>query len=82
MPRGQVVSPEQMQQLRTLTVETFDFDWDSVVVPLVTGDGAVFVLPDGKLLLRPPPGKEFEPWFAGLEERLRAMDLRKVPRAR
>jgi len=83
MARAQLVTPEQVQQIKDLTVGTFDFDWDAVIVPLVTStDGLETILPDGKLLVRPPPTPKFEAWFAGLQARLEAMDLRKVPRSR
>jgi hypothetical protein len=83
MSRAKLVTPEQLQAIRGIVVGDLDLDWDSVVVPLVTSpEGKEIVLPDGKLLLRPPPAPAFEPWFSGLKERLLAQDLRKVPRAR
>jgi hypothetical protein len=54
-------------------------DW--VIVPLGCAKQAVeMVLPDGKILLRPPGGDRFEPWIDGLTARLSAMDLSRTAR--
>jgi hypothetical protein len=56
-------------------------DWDQVVIPLVGAvSGMEMLMPDGKLLVRPPAGADFDPWFAGLAERLANMDLSRVKR--
>jgi hypothetical protein len=75
-----LVEPEQIARIHQ-TTDRFGLNRDHVVVPLVAlGDGAELVLPDGKLLIRPPGGAAFDPWFAGLDARLAQMDLAKVPR--
>jgi len=54
-------------------------DW--VVIPLGCATEAFeTVLPDGKLLLRPPGGDLFEPWIDGLSARLSAIDLTRIAR--
>jgi hypothetical protein len=53
-----------------------------VVVPLRGSDqGVEMVLPDGKLLVRPPGGPGFDGWFLGLKDRLQALDLDRALRA-
>jgi hypothetical protein len=54
-------------------------DW--VVVPLnCAAQSFESVMPDGKLLLRPPGGDLLDPWIDGLEARLSALDLSRVAR--
>ena len=54
-------------------------DW--VIVPLGCAEQPVeIVMPDGKLLLRPPGGDRFEPWIDGLQARLSALDLSRIAR--
>ncbi|HZE98021.1 MAG TPA: hypothetical protein VE981_13410 [Planctomycetota bacterium] len=55
-------------------------DW--VVVPLIGSlDGLEMLMPDGKILIRPPGLAKFEPWFAGLKTRLESMDISRALRA-
>ena len=85
LPSPTLVTPEAVE--RTLQVtDTFSIDRDAVVIPLKAEGagitpGLVHVLPDGKLLLHPPPADAFEPWLAALPERLAAADLRNTRRA-
>jgi len=54
-------------------------DW--VIVPLNCATQSVeTVLPDGKLLLRPPGGDLLDPWIDGLEARLSELDLSRIAR--
>ncbi|HLY73854.1 MAG TPA: hypothetical protein VKU80_07010 [Planctomycetota bacterium] len=54
-------------------------DW--VVVPLgCVAEAFEIVQPDGKLLMRPPGGELFEPWFDGLASRLSELDLTRTAR--
>lgn len=78
--RHRLVTPAQFDQIREVT-DSFGLCWDQVVIPLVGGvEGIQMIMPDGKLLMRVPTGKDFEPWFAGLAERLANMDLSRVKR--
>ncbi len=54
-------------------------DW--VVIPLNCAEiGAERVLPDGKILLRPPGSAAFEPWLQELHTRLAELDLSRTAR--
>ena len=77
-----LVTPEQIERVLALT-DTFSLSRDSVVIPLKTmePDGKAMVLPDGKVLLHPPPAPTFEAWLKKLPEALASMDLRKTRRA-
>ncbi len=81
--RHPLVTPEQLERIHA-TTDAFRLNRDFVVVPLKSAEdaGREMVMPDGKLLVRPPVPSEFEGWFAGLAERLSRMDLAKVPRRR
>jgi hypothetical protein len=75
-----LVTPEQIERIYQLT-DTFSLKRDAVVVPLVgRGEGMEMILPDGKLLVRPPPNPNFEPWFVGLAGRLVQLDLSRTAR--
>jgi hypothetical protein len=55
-------------------------DW--VVVPLVgSPQGMEMLLPDGKILIRPAGGDQFDPWLADLKFRLESLDLSRALRA-
>lgn len=74
------VTPEQIERIHQVT-DTFGLFRDAVVVPLVGRDpGMEQILPDGKLLIRPPSGKAFEAWYGGLADRLADLDLRRTAR--
>jgi hypothetical protein len=81
--RHPLVTPEQLERIHT-TTDAFRLNRDFVVVPLKASreGGREIVMPDGKLLIRPPVPEQFDPWFAGLADRLARMDLAKVPRRR
>lgn len=54
-------------------------DW--VIVPLNCAVQSVeTVMPDGKLLLRPPAGALLDPWIDALDARLSDLDLTRVAR--
>lgn len=78
---GQVLlTSEQVERVYRVT-DLLDLHRDWVVVPLMAADPPVeLVMVDGKVLIRPPSGDRFEPWLAGLGERLRSLDLSRVPR--
>lgn len=77
----QVLTAEQVERVYRLT-DALDLNRDWVVVPLAAHpSGLEMTLPDGKILIRPPAGPAFEPWFAGLRERLGALDLTRALRA-
>jgi hypothetical protein len=55
-------------------------DW--VVVPLVgSPDGMEMLMPDGKVLIRPAGGSQFDAWFSDLKTRLESLDLSRALRA-
>ena len=55
-------------------------DW--VVVPLVGApNGMEMLMPDGKVLIRPASGAQFDAWFADLKLRLESLDLSRALRA-
>ena len=64
-----------------LATDHLQLDRDWVVVPLNCATQSFeSVLPDGKLLLRPPGGDLLDPWIDGLEARLSDLDLSRVAR--
>ena len=76
-----MVTPEQIERLYRLTDE-FGLLRDAVIVPLEAApEGKVLVLPDGKVVLRPPAGEAFEGWFIGLRRELEATDFSRTPKA-
>ena len=77
-----IVTQDQVQRILEVT-DGFSLDRDSVVIPLKTlqSHGTVMVLPDGKVLIHPPPTSDFEGWIATLPETLAGLDLRKTRRA-
>ena len=75
-----MLTPEQVEQVYEVT-DTFRLNRDSVVIPMVASDSpAELVLPDGKLLIRPPAGKAFRKWIHGLGDRLDLLPLQRTPR--
>ena len=77
----EILSAEQVERVYRLT-DALLLNRDWVVVPLVGSDGGLeLVMPDGKLLVRPPAGPGFDAWFNGLKERLQALDLDRALRA-
>lgn len=76
----ELLSGEDVERIYCRTDE-LDLDRDWVVVPLhCAEEGSEIVLPDGKILLRPPGGDAFEPWLEGLQTRLARMGLSRTPR--
>jgi hypothetical protein len=77
----QVLSEEQVSKVYALT-DSMLLNRDWVVVPLSGHPtGLELILPDGKLLLRPPAGAAFDGWLAGLRGRLDLLDLDRALRA-
>ncbi len=80
IPAVEVLTASQVERVYALTDEIgLHRDW--VVVPLnAAEEGRELLMPDGKLLVRPPGGDRFDGWFAGLRERLLGLELSRVPR--
>ncbi len=77
---NQMLKPEQIDQIHEVT-DTFMLNRDAVVIPMVASDDPEeLVLPDGKLLIRPPAGKAFRRWVEGLGDRLELLPLQRTPR--
>jgi hypothetical protein len=75
-----LLTAEHVEQIYRVT-DQLDLNRDWVVVPLNAAEHDVeLVLPDGKLLIRPPRGDAFEPWLRGLKERLQGLDLGRAAR--
>ena len=76
-----LLSADQVERVYRVTDDLLlNRDW--VVVPLVGSErGLELVMPDGKLLIRPPGGGAFDSWIGGLRERLEALDLDRALRA-
>ena len=75
-----VLSAEQISRVYRLT-DALNLNRDGVIIPLAAHPfGFERTLPDGKILIRPPAGPAFDPWFAGLRERLQALDLSRALR--
>ena len=78
--KNDLVTPAQIERVFQAT-DAFFIVRDAVIVPLIAGsEGAVTVIPDGKMIVRPPV--DFEPWIAALPAQLAAMNLSKVPRVK
>lgn len=76
----EVLTEVQGGRIREVT-DALGLDWDSVVVPLAAREkGMEMILPDGKLLIRAPAGAAFERWWAGLRDRLEALNLGRMRR--
>ena len=76
----ELLTADQVERIYRVT-DRLDLHRDWVVVPLnAASEGLEMLHPDGKLLLRPPAGEPFEPWLRGLEDRLRRLDLGRIPR--
>lgn len=76
-----LLTASQVQRIFEIT-DALQLHRNWIVVPLVAGDvPQEFVLPDGKILLRPPAGAAFEPWIADLRPRLERLPLSRTPRA-
>lgn len=76
-----MLTPEQIDRIYDVAASLqINLDW--VVVPMAgSPDAEERVLPDGKILVKAPPGEAFEPWYAGLKSRLEALDLSRTARA-
>lgn len=63
--------------------DELDLHRDWVVIPLNCAESGMeleMVLPDGKVLLRPPGRDAFEEWLRGLPDRLAEIGLSRTPR--
>ena len=75
-----VLTSQQISRVFEVT-DSLDLHRNWVVVPLTAHEtGAEFVMPDGKVLLRPPAGPQFDAWIRDLRERLQGMDISRTPR--
>ena len=80
-PMMQVLTEQQVSRVYALT-DGLLLNPDWVVVPLTAHEtGLETMLPDGKVLIRPPAGEAFEPWFADLRTRLESLNLSRALRA-
>jgi hypothetical protein len=76
-----ILLESQVRRIFEVT-DGFRLDRDHVVVPLAGDEqGFEMILPDGKLLIRAPGGRKFDPWFADLAARVGRLDLSRTPRA-
>lgn len=76
-----ILSAERVERIYRLT-DGLLLNRDWVVVPLKGSEnGLEMVLPDGKLLIRPPAGPGFDSWLLNLKERLEVLDLDRALRA-
>ena len=76
-----ILSAERVERVYQVT-DGLQLNRDWVVVPLLGSEqGVAMVLPDGKLLIRPPGGPAFDSWYSGLKERLEILDLDRALRA-
>jgi hypothetical protein len=76
-----VLTESQVQRVYDLT-DALLLNRDWVVVPLVgSPHGIEMLMPDGKVLIRPPGAGAFDAWFAGLKPRLESLDLSRALRA-
>lgn len=77
----ELLTEDQVRRVYALT-DALLLNRDWVVVPLKAHpEGMETMLPDGKVLIRPPGGEGFDSWFAGLRERLESVDLSRALRA-
>tara|TARA_B100002003_G_scaffold216355_1_gene215837 strand:+ start:96 stop:338 length:243 start_codon:yes stop_codon:yes gene_type:complete len=77
---NQMLTPEQIDKVHEVT-DTFMLNRDAVVIPMVASDSPEeLVLPDGKLLIRPPAGRAFRRWVEGLGDRLELLPLQRTRR--
>lgn len=77
----EILSAENVEKVYRLT-DALLLNRDWVVVPLRGSDrGLEMLLPDGKVLIRPPDGPGFDAWLAGLQGRLESLDLDRALRA-
>lgn len=74
----ELLTPEQIAEIYTLT-DDLGLHRNAVIVPLRARDkeqeGLEMIMPDGRVLIRPPGGPRFAGWFEGLQNRLEALDL-------
>lgn len=76
-----ILSAEQVERIYRLT-DALHLNRDWVVVPLRgCENGLEMLMPDGKILIRPPFGPAFDSWFMGLKDRLGMLDLDRALRA-
>lgn len=75
-----VLTPEQVHRVYDVTDSLFlHRNW--VVIPLAAAERPLeLVMPDGKVLIRPPGGARFESWLEGLRLRLQDLDLSRTPK--
>ena len=73
------LTPAQIARVFDVT-DSLGLHRNWVVIPLAAADNPIeLIMPDGKLLLRPPGGTAFDPWIADLKSRLENLDLERTP---
>jgi hypothetical protein len=76
----ELLTAEQVERIYRVT-DALDLHRDWVVVPLKSAEeGLEQLMVDAKILIRAPGRERFEPWLAGLRERLLALGIAHVPR--
>jgi hypothetical protein len=76
-----ILSADKIERIYTLT-DALKLNRDWVVVPLRGSErGLEMLMPDGKILIRPPSGAGFDSWLMGLKDRLEMLDIDRALRA-
>lgn len=72
------LGPDQILKVLTLT-DSLNLHRESILIPLTTAEqGAVDLLPDGRLRITCPSVGSFDEWLNELRIRLQKMDLSKL----
>lgn len=76
-----ILSADKIERIYKLT-DALKLNRDWVVVPLRGSErGLEMLMPDGKILIRPPSGAGFDSWLMGLKDRLEMLDIDRALRA-
>jgi len=74
----ELLTPEQIADIYALT-DDLGLHRNAVIVPLrareTDQEGLEMIMPDGRVLIRPPGGDRFPPWMEGLRSRLEGLNL-------
>lgn len=72
------LGPDQILKVLTLT-DSLNLHRENILIPLTTAEqGAIDLLPDGRLRITCPSIGPFEEWLNELRTRLQKMDLSKL----
>jgi hypothetical protein len=76
----EILTAEQVERIYAVC-DRLGLHRDWVIVPLnAAAEGAEWMQPDGKILLRPPGGDRFESWLSELPDRLGHLELGRAAR--